>query len=116
MRVFEGGEAGLLETGHLRLGERLEGDVGECRAAPQRECLAGLVLREQPLETEHVELGLLDAEEVAGRAGQDPVGPKRLAQRVDVHLQRARGRARRRLTPDPFDQPVGRDRLVRAEQ
>ena len=43
---LEGGEAGLLEAGNRRLGERLEGEVGERGAAPQRERLTGLVLRE----------------------------------------------------------------------
>jgi hypothetical protein len=52
----------------------------------------------------------------AWRARHDPVGAERLPQRVHVHLEGARGARRRRLAPDRVDQPVGRDRLVRAEE
>jgi hypothetical protein len=83
---LESREPGLLEAGGLGPGERLEGEVGERRPAPQRERLARVTL-EQPLEAQHVELVLLHPDGVAGRAREDAVGAERFAQHMNVHLQ-----------------------------
>ena len=45
---LERGEAGVLEPGRLGLGERLVGEVGKRRPAPERECLADRVRRPMP--------------------------------------------------------------------
>ena len=115
---LESREAGVFEPGRLRLGERLVGEVGKGRPAPERERLADPVRARcgQALETVAVELARLDTHEIAGRLGHDPVGPERLSQCVDVHLERAGPARRRCLAPDPVDQPVGGDCPVRLQE
>jgi len=116
---LEHGQAALLEPGGLCLGERLVGNAAERRPAPERERLpqvGGVARCAETAEPLGVELARLHADEVAGRPRHDALRAERLAEGVNVHLQRsarARGRA---LAPDPVDQPVGRDHLVRVEQ
>ena len=110
------GQARFLEPRHLRLGERLEGEVGERLATPERERAVRVALGNEALEAVDVELVGVDADEVAGRPGDDPVGADRPAKRVHVHLERARRARRRLLAPDPVDQAVGRDDVVGVEQ
>ena len=50
-------------------------EVGERRAAPERECVVQLApARDQALEPLGVELTLVDTDEISGRARLDPVG------------------------------------------
>jgi hypothetical protein len=65
---------------------------------------------------EDVELLRRDPEEVAGTAGHDPLTPEQLAEPVNRHLERVRRRLRRSLAPEPVDQPLSRDGLVRVEK
>ena len=109
-------EAQLLEPRRLRLGERLERDVGERVAAPEGEGPVRVTVRQEELEAIYVELAGLHPDDVAGRPGGDPVGSERLPERVHVYLERARGARGRRFPPDAVDQPVGRHGLVGVEQ
>ncbi len=113
---LERAESGFLEPRSLRLGKRLGGEVGERRPAPERKRLARPTVGNEVLEALDVALALLDAEHVARCAGHDPVGAERVAKRVDMYLERVRGAGGGRVSPDPVDQPVGRDRLVGMEQ
>ena len=110
------GQPRFLEPRHLRLRERLEGEVGERLAPPERERPVRVAVRDEARESVDVELVRVDADEVARRPGDDPVGADRAAKRVHVHLERARGARGRLLAPDPVDQAVGRDDLVGVEQ
>ena len=122
----------LLQLRDLGLRERLEREVGQRRAAPQRRRLAqtgrrllGTAGREQaaplfdePLEPVGVELSRPDAELVA-RCGRDQdvgVVPKRLAQARDVHLHGLHGAGRRVLAPQRLRDPLCAHRLVGAQQ
>ena len=75
--------------------------------------LGAPVLREL-LEAREVELVALDADHVAGRAGDDPVGAEGLAELRDVVLDRVQRLLGRAHSPELVDQAVGRDDLVRA--
>ena len=112
----ESGQAALLEPCSLRLGERLVRDVGQGRPPPERERLRQRAVLDEPLEAVDVELAVVHPQEVARRTRDDAIGAERLPQRVYVHLQRARAARRRLLAPDPVDQAVDRDDLVRVEQ
>jgi hypothetical protein len=46
----------------------------------------------------------------------DPLAPERLAQAVDVDLERLDRRARRRRAPERVDERLARDDVVRAQQ
>jgi Protein kinase domain len=122
---LERDEPQLLETKDLRLRERLVRDVGERRAAPESECLTEnsfggfgrrpLSLLDQVLEAEQVELEGPDSDHVAGLAGDDRVTRgEQLAEPGHVVLQRVASRFGSSFPPQLFDQPVGRDDLVRA--
>ena len=119
LQGLEDGQAALVEPGRLRPGERRVGHVAECGPAPERKRLPQVRRVPRAAETTEpldVELVRLHVDEVAGRPRHDALRAECLPQGVDVHLQRsacARGRA---LAPDPVDQPVGRDHLVRVEQ
>jgi hypothetical protein len=110
--------------------ERLVLEVGQRRAAPQRErtlqqlgSLGGPAARErlaaipQPLlEPVEVELALLDAQHVAGRPPVEPTLAHDLAQSRDVVLERVPRGRRRPLSPNPLDQAIASDSLVRPQQ
>ena len=128
---LERGLSLLLEPGDLRLGERLEGQVGERRPAPQRECFAqdrgrtvgvpggqrAAAVLDQPLEALGVELARLHADPVARRRRRhDLAVAERLAQTRDVHLHGAHRAARRLLAPQRERQPLRADRLVGVEE
>ena len=130
---FERDGMQLVEPGGLALRERLVGEVGQRRAAPQRERLLegrhrglrasrvelGPGLRHEPLEPVRVELLGVELELVAVVARDDHVrGPasERLPEPGDVHLQRLGGRRRRVLAPQLVDHAIGAERLVRVQQ
>ena len=122
------------ETRGLALGERLVGEVGEWRPAPEgarllegrrrASRLAGVEiaprLGDEPLEAPCVDLLGVGLQAVAVVAGDDRPGPpvdgERLAQarHVDLHgLRRGRGRS---LGPQLVEQRVRAERLVRVEE
>ena len=113
---FERGEAQLLEPCDLALRERLEGEVRERRAAPQRQRLLVALLPEQPLEAVQVELVVVDAERVAGRPRLQPIVVQQPPQAGDVAMQRGQRRRRRGLAPQRVDEDILRDDLVRPQQ
>ena len=113
---FHGGQAQLLEPRDLALGEVLEREVGERRAAPERQRLLVAVLREQLAEAVQVELVRRDAQHVAGRPRLEPAGAEQPPQPRHVAVQRGHRAGRRRLAPQRVDEPVLGDDLVRAQQ
>ena len=92
-----------------RLGERLGGDVGERRAAPQREGLARLPARLRAARSaRHRSRPPRGGACSPGRGSRS--GRRRARCEARGHAPGARWRAGRRpLAPDPVDQPVGRD-------
>ena len=85
--LLERDEPELLEAPDLRLCEVVEGELGECRAAPEGERLLELLaplrrwqpprVDERALEPPRVDLVLRDAEHVAGRPRLQHVGAER---------------------------------------
>ena len=124
--LLERGKPQLAETSDRRLRERLIGEVGERRPAPQRERLAQLLhsrrgigaagLGDEPLEAGDVELGRVDPQHVAGRAGEEPAVAELFAQPGNVALDDLCDRRRRRLPPQLVDQPLRRDDVVGVQQ
>jgi hypothetical protein len=124
--LLERREPQLLQPGDLRLRERLVGQVGERRPAPQAERLAqhprgragigAAGLGDQRLEARRVELRRVEAEHVARRAGDEPAVAELAAQARDVHLDALGDRRRRRLAPDLVDQPLRRDHVVGVQE
>ena len=131
--VLEDAGPQVLQPGDLHLRERLIAEIGQRGAAPQRQRLAevrrrlaGRVRRQrlpplpgQALEPAHIDMLVLDPQQVRARPGQHqliPGGiPQRLAQPGDVHLQgvlRARGKM---LPPQLVSQNIAGDGLVRPE-
>ena len=106
----------LVEARRVGARELLAGQVGQRGPAPEPERLVVRPRVDELLEPLGVELAGLDPGEIAGRTGHDPVGAERLAQRVDVYLERRAGVCRRILAPDGVDQPLGRDGAIGAEQ
>ena len=102
------------------------GEVGECRAAPERERLrqpgggsgriAGLTrghrLRDEPLEVGQVEVVGADRQHIAVAPRRDRVAAQRFAQLRDVALDQVGRGLGRIVVPDTVDQPLGRDRSV----
>jgi len=128
--ILERSQSKLLETRALGRCERLVGEVGERSTAPDLQALpehprGGRLasarerlspLAPEPLEPVHVELAVGDADQVAGAAAQDRLGPEQLPQPRHEHLEVVRGARRRLLAPDLLDERVGRDDLVRPDQ
>ena len=128
--VLERGQAQLLEPHDFGFGKRLERQIRQRPAPPERECggepLSGIRCvavgeRGTPLVDQALEAHEVDALEfalklVSGRARDDHSLTERLAEVRDVDLERVCGARRRGLAPDALDQRVRRDRLVRAEQ
>jgi hypothetical protein len=106
-------EPHLLQASDLCLGEVVEGELGECRAAPQLERVAQTLspfVRRQPahigegsLEPARVDLLGADAEHVAGRARLEHVCAERAPQASDRVLQRGSRGLRRLLAPQEID-------------
>ena len=133
--ALEGRQPLLFQAGGCRLGEGLEGQVGEGGPAPQRQPPAeglrrrGRVSRrhgpagplDQGLEAVQVELVGIEPEQVAGGSRHQPPasllrGPQQPPQPRDVHLDDLPGRRRRLLAPEAVGQPVRRDGLVAVQQ
>jgi hypothetical protein len=133
--ILERSEAQLLQPLDVDAGERLERQIGERTAAPQRERLAqplGGTLRRvrrqraasflgQVLEAMEIELAEPHAQEVSRRARQQDAVvasalPERGAQARDVDLQRVCRARRWPLAPQLVDQGVRRNDLVGAEE
>ena len=113
-----GAEAELLEARDLVLGEPLVGELGQRRATPERERSVQaleVAALDRTLEALAVELALLDAQQVAGRSGDEAVAELLPEQGDVVADDLGRGR-RRRLVPELVDEPVDRDDLVGVEQ
>jgi hypothetical protein len=129
-RQLRRGQAQFLEPADLRRRERLVRHVGERIAAEQRERLTRRPVRDlagargpcrfgdEPVEPAHVDKLGVDPQ-LVGPSARDDVGAgvlaQQLAQPPDVVLQHLGGARRRLAFPQPFDQPVGRDRAVRLE-
>ncbi len=130
---LEGNRALLLEPCDLRLCEVLVRDVGERRAAPEREPLAqarsGLgravvlerrrALADELLEALDVELAGLDAQRVRAPVRLKPPSlavAQPAPQLRDMVLQNLGGRGGRRSTPQRVDQSLAGDRLVAMQQ
>ena len=126
----QGAQVKLLEPADLVAGERLVGEVGERRAAPERERLAQqqrsrsgspaacalLPFFELLPEAVDVELARLDTERITSRLRLQTVVAQDAAQLRDIVLEDLRRRRRRPLVPELVDQPVGRKGLVRMDQ
>ena len=130
--------AKLFQAADLGPCERLVGEVGERRAAPQRQSSAKLVHGERRvsrgqgrpavcqlvLEALQIELAVLEAQLIAGRprhqqtAGlaRGPIRLERLPQPRHRHLQRLRGVLESSLPPELLDQAVPGDHLVGVQQ
>jgi hypothetical protein len=119
-------QAALVEAPDLRLGERLEAELGEGRAAPEGErlpkerraavrALEGCGRREL-LEAAGVRRVGGDPEHVTGLPRGEHVRRQQLADLRDEVLERRRRGARRRLAPELVHEAVDRDDLVRVDQ
>ena len=128
--VLERQESALFQPLCLARSERFVEDVRQCGTPPQGErgpkgirglsrssANNGLVTASvEALETVEVELAGLDAKQVARGTCHEAAFAERLAHPRDGGVERmacARGRA---FSPQPVDQAVTRDRLVRVEE
>ena len=135
--VLERGEPELLEPVRLRPRERLVREVGERRAAPERERLAAAAptrsrrLRPRAAAGPRRTAGRTGRRRTArarsaacsragatpaARASRAPARLERLAQMRDVPLDDVGGRVGRRPAPELVDQAVERHHLVRVQQ
>src|SRR5215217_158980 len=135
--LLDGGQVKLLKPGDLALRKRLVRELGERRAAPQRERLAQQLQRplrgplderpaalpQQTLEALHVKLAGTDAHQIATATRNHdadgavyPLYLERAAQPRDVYLQALRSSGRGLLAPQLLDQTVARHDLVRVQQ
>jgi hypothetical protein len=112
------GQAELFDPLDLAAGEVVVGDLVERRAAPERERLRQRLrtpVVDRALETVGVELARLDAEQVAGLAGDEPVA-ELLAQERDRVADDLRGRRRRRALPQLVDDSLRREHVVAVQE
>ena len=136
-QLLDGRHSQIVQPVDFVPGEGLIGQLAERTAAPESEPLLGgreSRLRiagggsrpgriEQPLEAPRVHLVRVDSQLIAVLAGDEHVGRaaasvagQSSAQAVDVNLNCLRGGGRRTVAPELVDEPVGRDRLVRAQK
>jgi hypothetical protein len=116
----------LVESGCGERHARLAREVGERRAAPQRQRLAerrrrllGMSCGElvdapggEPLEAAQIQVLLASGDRIATPAGDDRRGPERPAQVGDVPLKRVRGGLGWTLSPELVDEARRRQRLA----
>ena len=128
-RQLPGREPQLVEPADLGARERLVGEVRERLAAKQRERLSrrpvgrsrlGCACRlgHEPFQATGVHELAIDPQLVRAPARHDlraAVAGQQLLQPPDVVLDHLRRARRRLLSPQPLDQPVGRDRPVGLE-
>jgi hypothetical protein len=128
--LLERAEAELLQPRCLGLSERLIGELVQRWAAPENQGVAQdpcsvlgpadgerlLAVRDQRFEAARVDRVRLDAEQVAGRAGDDQAVAERAAELRDGVLEHLRRGRRRPLAPEPVDQPIARHDLVGVQQ
>jgi hypothetical protein len=112
-RQLERGDAKLVQAADLGRGERLVRDIGERRAAPQAQRVAGRARRDELLEAPRVQLAVAEPQLVTTPPRDDlravaAVG-EHLAQLRDIQLDHLGRRRRRLVTPEPHDDPVRRD-------
>ena len=122
--VLQRREAQLLESPDLVLRERLVGEVGERRPAPERQRLleprrgGGRLfvprLFDECLEARRVER--IDAQRVPRRLREQRAVPEHPPQPGDVALHVLRRRRRRDLAPELVHEPVDRDDLAAAQE
>src|SRR5680860_28741 len=134
--LLERGQPQLLEVSRRPLRELLPEEVGECGTAPQFQCRAvgaacgcvvtggdGTACRpDEPLELLGVDLGWLDAQDVAAPTGHeagagllDARARQRLTHMGDVALDGGGRRGRGAIRPEGLDERVDRYDAVRAE-
>ena len=125
--ALERRDAKLLELEDRRLGERLVGEVGEGRSAPQRERLAQLVgcdsvvrcrerattVLDEPLEVMGIDRVGLDLDRVSAGLRHEDVGREHAAQPRHESGERVRRRLGRMVAPQILDQAIARNDLVR---
>ena len=128
--VLQRRQASLLEPCDLSLSERLVGEVGQRRTAPQPERVAktsgrgggicaverSAALGRQPLELVSVELIGRKLELIPGPPGVQQAIAQRPAQVKDVSLQCLGGSRGRSLAPQIVDQPLARDHPTAVQQ
>ena len=126
--ALEGQQPELLEATRDRVEERLVGEVGERRPAPQRQRgaedgrrLVGVAPLERAasvarelLEPLEIEGSQRDAEDVPGALRLDRLLAECLAKARDVALHEVPGRARWAVSPQAVDEVRCRDERVRA--
>ena len=124
--LLDGDESQLVEPADLALRPVLEGELGQRRAAPEREglheqrasflrCRTPRVAQE-PLEAMHVDLVTRHGEQVPRWAEQEDVRPERLPQRDDAVLHRRRRVLRRLGAVELVDELLGRHHPARAQE
>ena len=106
--------------------QRLVGELGQGRPAPERESFAqhpvrrrragGPRIRHELLEAIEVERTGIGTELVRRRRGPDHVATEHPPELGDVRLENLRGRRRRPAGPELLDQQVARNRLVRPDE
>ena len=129
--VLERGELQLLQARALDARERLGGELGQRRAAPERECRpealgsggrVGLSERRPPragelLEAAQVErVGGPELETVARRARLQELRGQRLAQPRDIDLHHLDGGVGQLVAPQVIHEPLDRHRPAGVEQ
>jgi hypothetical protein len=107
-------EVKLLQAPDLGVRERLLGDVGERRPAPQRKRLARHVARDERLEAQRIDLAVTESQLVPAPARDDlrAVAADRegLAKLRDVELHHLRRRRRGLVAPEGFNEAIARHR------
>ena len=103
----------FVEPADLGCGERLVREVGERLPAPQRKRLPCARFAEQALELRRVDVAIGQLQLVAAPMGDDlcAVAVEQPAQVRHVELDHLRRAGRRMLTPEPFGETVGGDRV-----
>ncbi len=124
--VLECRQTHLVEARDLGLQERLEGEVGERRPAPERQRVRerrralgrrqGRRIPDETLEAPRVDGAGVDPEDVSGGAGLDRLPTERSPEAVDGVLHDRFGGRRRLAVPEVVEQRVHRDDRSRVER
>ena len=124
--VLERRQPQLVEAGDLALEERLEGEVGERRPAPERQGVRERrralgrrqrrSVTDEALEALRVDCPGVDAKHVSRRAGLDRLPTERPPEAVDGVLHDGYRGRRRLAVPEVVEQRVHRDDRSRVER